>query len=142
MVSVTGFFKNNREKRLTILAYLLSAKYRMQILMIKPKKLQKNWGEHGKESPETDTVENYRYAYRVAKVVDRICSKTKWESKCLVRALTAQRLLRKKNIHSTMYLGCRTLDGKMVAHSWLRVGEMYVTGGNGEGYGVVDKFYT
>jgi len=31
-------------------------------------------------------------------------------------------------------------NGKMIAHSWLRCGKMYVMGGNGEGYGVVAKF--
>ena len=40
-----------------------------------------------------------------------------------------------------MYLGCGTEDDKMVAHAWLRCGEMYVTGGDGEGYAVVSKFY-
>ena len=29
---------------------------------------------------------------------------------------------------------------KMVAHAWLRCGKMYVTGGDGTGYSIVDKF--
>ena len=77
----------------------------------------------------------------MSRIVDRICSKAPWESKCLVRALTAQKILKKKGIHSTMYLGCGLNDGKMVAHAWLRCGEMYVTGGNGSEYAIVDKFY-
>ena len=40
-----------------------------------------------------------------------------------------------------MSLGCKIEDGKMVAHAWLRCGEMYVTGGNGAEYAMVDKFY-
>ncbi len=142
MVSIQGFLKNNNAKKMTLAAYFLSAWYRLTILTVKPKYLQKYWGEHGKESPETDTVANYRYSYRVARVVNRICNKTKWESKCLVRALTAQALLKRRGIHSTMYLGCGIQDGKMVAHAWLRVGEIYVTGGNGSEYSIVDKFYT
>ena len=35
----------------------------------------------------------------------------------------------------------RLEEEKMVAHAWLRCGEMYVTGGNGEGYAIVSKFY-
>ena len=69
-----------------------------------------------------------------------MCSRTAWESKCLVRALTAQRLLKKKGIPSTMYLGCKMEEGNMVAHAWLRVGKLYVTGGNGESYSKVDRF--
>ncbi len=45
-----------------------------------------------------------------------------------------------KGIQSTLYLGCGYDEGKMVAHAWLRVGKMYVTGGDGTGYSVVDKF--
>ena len=40
-----------------------------------------------------------------------------------------------------MYLGCGMDRGKMVAHAWLRCGRMYVTGGDGTGYSVVDRFY-
>lgn len=134
------FIKYNRHKGLSFLALLYSAKYRFQILKIHPKKLQKNWGKEGLESGFEESKENYRYAVRVGYAVDRICERTSWESKCLVRALTAQSLLKKKKIPSTLYLGCGKEDGKMVAHAWLRVGEMYVTGGDGTGYAIVSKF--
>ena len=117
------------------------AVFRIQILLIKPKYLKKKWGEEGKESAEEETREIYIYVASISRIVNRICNKTSWESKCLVRALTAQKLLKRKDIHSTMYLGCRMEEGKMVAHAWLRCGKMYVTGGNGEGYAMVDKFY-
>ncbi|MCA5963741.1 lasso peptide biosynthesis B2 protein [Blautia sp. RD014234] len=67
---------------------------------------------------------------KVSYAVDQVCQKTKWESKCLVRALTAQKLLRRKKIATTLYLGCGLDEnGKMIAHAWLRCGKMYVTGG-------------
>lgn len=143
-MSVVGFLKYNKRKKKTIYAYLCSAKYRFLIRFIKPKYLYRYWGEEGRESDMEEINANYRYCYEVAKIVDNTCNKTKWESKCLVRALTAQRFLRYKGIHSTLYLGCAIKEGKMVAHAWLRCGEMYVTGGNGEkdGYAVVDRFYT
>lgn len=134
------FIKYNRHKGLSFLALLYSAKFRLQILKVHPKKLQKHWGMEGKESATEETKEHYRYAVRVAYAVDRICERTTWESKCLVRALTAQKLLKRKHIASTLYLGCGTENGKMVAHAWLRVGDMYVTGGDGTGYAVVSKF--
>lgn len=139
-MNIVNFMKFNPQKRLTVYAYILSAKYRLLIKFIKPKRLQKKWGQEGIESPETEVPWKYRYAMNVSKVVDRICSKTAWESKCLVRALTAQHILRMKGIQSTLYLGCGYNEGKMVAHAWLRVGKMYVTGGDGTGYAVVDKF--
>ncbi len=143
MTNAFKFLKYNKHKKWTVLAYVYSLEFRLKILLIKPDKLKKEWGTRGEESPEDDTKENYYIARGVARVVDRICTKTKWESKCLVRALTAQRLLKQKGIHSTMYLGCGTDEnGKMIAHAWLRVGKMYVSGGNGKGYACVDKFCT
>ena len=139
-MNLFNFLKYNPQKRMTIYAYLLSAKYRFLIKFVKPKKLQKRWGEEGVESPEDEVPWKYRYAQNVSRVVDRICSKTAWESKCLVRALTAQQILRMKGIQSTLYLGCGYDEGKMVAHAWLRVGKMFVAGGDGDGYSVVDKF--
>lgn len=138
------FITDNKFKTETLLSYFFSAIFRIEILAIKPKYLKKYWGEENRESPEEEEKAIYKYAASVSRIVNRICTKTSWESKCLVRALTAQKLLRRKHIHSTMYLGCKMDEGKMVAHAWLRCGRMYVTGGNGvaDGYAVVDKFYT
>lgn len=136
------FLKYCKHRKLCLAALCCSAYYRLCILLFKPARLHKRWGTQGEESFAEDTLENYRYAYRVSYAVDRICTRTAWESKCLVRALTAQKLLKRKKIHSTLYLGCAVENGRMVAHAWLRVGKLYVTGGNGEGYAVVDKYFT
>lgn len=134
------FIRYNNVKKMTIQAWLYSAVFRFRILHQKPEKLRRNWGKEGEESPITATLEEYKYAKRVSIAVNHVCNKTKWESKCLVRALTAQKLLKKKGIPSTLYLGCGMKDGNMVAHAWLRCGSMCVTGGTGEEYTMVDKF--
>ena len=122
-------------------AYWYAAFFRLCLVFVKPKKLRPYWGEEGRESPQEETNTHYHQAAHVSQVVNRYCDKTVWESKCLVRALTAQKMLSKRNIHTTLYLGCGRKNGEMVAHAWLRCGAMYVTGGNGEGYAVVDHFY-
>lgn len=134
------FIRYNNMKMLTIQAWLYSAVFRFQMLYTQFNKLPHKWGQEGVESTEEATMAEYKYAKRVAYAVNHVCNKTKWESKCLVRALTAQKLLKKKGISSTLYLGCGLKDGKMVAHAWLRCGKMYVTGGNGAEYAMVDKF--
>ena len=126
---------------MTLESYWYAACYRLCLVFIKPKKLRPHWGEEGRESPQEETRANYCQAAHISQIVNRYCDKTVWESKCLVRALTAQKMLSKRNIHSTLYLGCAQKDGKMIAHAWLRCGSMYVTGGNGEGYAEVDRFY-
>ncbi|MGN0473400.1 MAG: lasso peptide biosynthesis B2 protein [Lachnospiraceae bacterium] len=137
------FIKYSKYKPLMVRAFFLSAKYRRLILKYgdnRARELQKRFGIEGQESPEKEDIEVYRYAHRVSYAVDHICSRTTWESKCLVRALVAQNLLKRKNINSTLYLGCKMEEDKMVAHAWIRCGEMFVSGGHGEGYGMVAKF--
>lgn len=137
------FLRYNEHKAITLKAWVLSAYYRFQMLYEDTRKLNRKWGIEGEESPEDATIDEYRFANKVSYAVNQVCNKTKWESKCLVRALTAQRLLSEKGIESTMYLGVKEDENrKMVAHSWIRVGKAYVTGGNGvaDGYAVVDRF--
>jgi hypothetical protein len=54
---------------------------------------------------------------------------TFWESKCLVRAIAAMKMLERRNIESTLYLGTtKDVDGKLIAHAWLRSGSRYISG--------------
>ena len=54
---------------------------------------------------------------------------TFWKSQCLVRAIAAKKMLDRRRIESTLYLGtARDAEGKMIAHAWLRSGPFYVTG--------------
>lgn len=140
MINVKGFLKENRNKSITLAVWFYAAWYRFRIRFVPMKYLRKYFGAEGEESPEEGTAEQYRYAKLVAGHVNRSAGHTPWESKCLVRALTAQRLLRKKKIPTTLYLGVKTEEGKMLAHAWLRTGRLYVTGGDGEGYAVVAKY--
>ena len=141
MTSVVRFIKNNDHKKLTIAIYILTAFYRAQMLLVPSKRLQKHWGQSGVESPENVGWFSYFYAIKVGNEENRIADKTPWESKCLVRALTARRLLHRKKIVTTLYLGVgKDENDAMVAHSWLRCGKAYVTGGDGAKYATVAKF--
>ena len=141
IAKIYRFIRYNEHKCLTVKAWFYSAVFRFQMLYADRKKLSSAWGIEGQETSFELKREQYKTASQVAYAVGHVCSKTKWESKCLVRALTAQRLLTEKGIDSTMYLGVGYDENKkMVAHAWLRAGRMYVTGGDGSGYAVVDKF--
>jgi hypothetical protein len=69
-------------------------------------------------------------------------SYTFWESKCLVKAIAAMKMLERRHIESTLYLGTgKDASGKFAAHAWLRSGPYYVTGADGmQNYTVVGKF--
>lgn len=54
---------------------------------------------------------------------------TFWESKCLIQAIAAMKMLEKRGIESTLYLGTSKGEtGEMIAHAWLRSGPCYITG--------------
>jgi len=136
------FLRYNSNRRLSIEVLFLSAFYRLCILTIPARNLQKFMGVLNEESAQEEPEERYRDASKVSHAVNRVCGQTPWESKCLVRALTAQHLLRKQKIPSTLYLGVGKKGDAMIAHAWLRSGRYYLTGGCGDGYSLVAKFHS
>lgn len=136
------FFFYNHAKWLTIRALCLTGIYRFLIWRFPMSRLQPHFGIQGGESFRDELQgDNFEYTKQVSKTVNRVAARTPWESKCLVRALTAKHLLKKKNLESTLYLGVGKEDSqKLIAHAWLRCGNFNVTGGDGEEYAVVAKF--
>lgn len=93
-------------------------------------------------SPDTIAQAQAQVARRVSWAVRRASGLTPWPSVCLLQAITAKVLLRRRGIPSTLYLGATFDESKsLLAHAWLRCGPLYVTGGPGhEHYGVVASF--
>jgi hypothetical protein len=79
---------------------------------------------------------------RVHNAIQIMSKHTLWESKCLVKAIAALKMLERRQIESTLYLGtARDESRKMIAHAWLRSGPYFITGAEGmEQFGVVGKF--
>lgn len=68
--------------------------------------------------------------YEISEAVNIISHHTLWESMCLVRAIAAMKMLERRGISSTLYLGTgKNENGQLIAHAWLRSGNRYVTGG-------------
>lgn len=78
----------------------------------------------------------------VSQSIHTMSKYTFWESQCLVKAIAAMKMLEKRKIESTLYLGTgKDENGKLIAHAWLRSGPYYVTGAEGmERFTVVGKF--
>jgi len=129
---VANFIKiNNRDKLLFVQAFIYCGIARSIILFIPFNKIKKYIGIYNKESSYNIENSKYQYIRKISWAVNRASQLTPWESKCLVQALTAQRMLKRCNIYSTLYLGVAK-DGEkdMKAHAWLRCGSMIVTGGH------------
>ena len=137
---VYRFIKYNDHKKLWIQAYYYTAIFSFMRVAIPAKYFRRTWGEEFKESSFEESEENIRFAKEVGYVVGMVSKRTKWQSACLIRALSAQRMIAKKNIKTTMYIGfTKTKDGDQ-AHAWLRCGNAYITGGTGDGFIVLTKF--
>ena len=97
-------------------------------------------GIRGEESIAEEEMATIKLAKLVGFHVNRVTEHLPLKRKCFVRALTARRILMKRGINSTIYMGVALEDGKMIAHAWSRCGQLYVTGGNGNGYSTVARF--
>ena len=137
-------FKTKR-RHLTVLAVIYAAVARFRIYFFPGSKLYRYLGERGTESPveEIEALEERRNIRYVAERVAGVARRVPWESKCLVQAMVAQRLLRGYDMKSTLYLGVgrdEDENGKMIAHAWVRCGIYNVCGGTGEKYAIVATF--
>lgn len=137
---VIDFMRYNGEKWMTITVYFYVAYYRLCILLLPMKRIEKMMGVRGEESSVEESNENLRIAKLVGFHVNRVTEHLPLKRKCFVRSLTARKILMKKGINSTLYMGVGLEDGKMIAHAWLRCGLLFVTGGTGQGYSTVAKF--
>ncbi|GBF33820.1 hypothetical protein DCCM_2931 [Desulfocucumis palustris] len=99
-------------------------------------------GKNIRESAMKEDIIKLETAGRIGRVVETVSRYTPWESKCLVQAIVGKIMLRRRGINNTLYLGVGRDEGKsLVAHAWLRCGEMIITGSQGrERFAAVGKF--
>jgi hypothetical protein len=93
----------------------------------------------GRQMDETSykMVESNRRILRdISQAVNIMSHYTFWESMCLVKAIAAMKMLERRHIDSTLYLGtAKDENGRLIAHAWLRSGPFYITG-----FEEMDKF--
>ena len=86
-------------------------------------------GRRMKETPLVHDPANESSIRQISQAVRVMSRHTIWESQCLVKAIAAKKMLERRRIESTLYLGtARDEGGSMIAHAWLRSGSFYVTG--------------
>lgn len=77
----------------------------------------------GLDRSEVITIRN------ISKAISLASKYTLWESRCLVMAIAGMKMLERRKIESTLYMGtARNKQGHMMAHAWLRSGKLIVTG--------------
>ena len=128
-------------KLLIIEAFLLLGRARI-LKAIPFAKVAPSLGQHMGETSFSYKESNRKILKQISNAIDIMSKYTFWESQCLVRAIAAMKMLERRNIDSTLYLGtARDESGELIAHAWLRSGPFYITGSEGmEKFTVVGKF--
>ncbi|MHA7964364.1 lasso peptide biosynthesis B2 protein [Paenibacillus sp. CAU 1782] len=92
-------------------------------------KLAATLGTFMQESAAADDGKHRRELSMIMDALHIMSRNTFWESKCLVRAVAGLKMLERRGISSTLYLGTsKDEHGKLIAHAWLRSGPWYITG--------------
>lgn len=116
------------ERRLLVeaAAGLVAAGVLLRILRFN--RLSRRLGRHMAESPPETPQVQAGEARKVQWAVETAARNLPWKPVCLPQAVAATRMLRRRGIESTLYLGIDPADG-FDAHAWVRVGRVIVTGG-------------
>ncbi len=81
------------------------------------------------ETPFVHDLTAERTIRQISEAVRVMSRHTFWESQCLVQALAAKKMLERRHMDSTLYLGtAKDERGNLIAHAWLRSGPIYLTG--------------
>ena len=118
---------------------LLMAFYKYQVHHRPFSRLTPKIGTLGLETPVEASPRN---AWLVHELMEAMFRRIKWKDSCLIRALTAKRILNSMGEKCTLYMGVAKKEGQsMTAHAWLRCGKLIVTGGDSmAGYTVTACF--
>lgn len=142
MNKIKAFFcLENTTKLLFIEAYLELA--RARILKRLPfHKVAPFLGEQMCETSYSESDIDRKLVRGISQAINIMSDYTFWESQCLVKAIAGMKMLERRKVECTLYLGTgKDETGKMIAHAWLRSGPYYITGFEGMNrFTVIGKF--
>lgn len=120
------------EKLLLLEAVLLMALARPAILLLPFRRIVPLLGCERLESPlEITPMQDFK-AKQIGRAVVTMSYHTFWQSTCLVQAIAAQLMLKRRGISGTVYLGAiKDKENKLLAHAWIRCGSEILTGASG-----------
>ncbi|NOQ26732.1 MAG: lasso peptide biosynthesis B2 protein [Bacteroidales bacterium] len=77
------------------------------------------------------------------KNIRRLKKRLPWTVKCFEEAIAAKKILEKYNIKTTIYLGVAKKEEEiLIAHAWLKSGDVFISGRKGHKQHTVVGFYT
>lgn len=129
------FLARPREDRKLLLeAFCALALARAIALCLPFRRIARMIGDLGTDGPASLPSEQEDAAAKVGWAVAAMARYVPWDGRCLTQAIAGWRMLARRGIVGTVYLGVAgapASSDKMVFHAWLRCGTKFVTGGNG-----------
>lgn len=130
-----------KDRSIFLEAFFTMALTRFLILFIPFRKVASFMGKPMCLTSEDLGEELLLAAKRITGIIERLSNHTPWESKCFVKALSAQIMLKKRRIPCTLYLGMsKDKANNISAHAWLRCGK-FILLGDKERHGFVTVAY-
>lgn len=128
------------ERRTLAEAVLLCTVAGVLLKLLPFRRIAGRLGRHMAVSPPESDAARQTQVARVGWAIAAAARYLPWRPVCLPQAVTAQWMLRRRGIPSTLYLGADPARG-YDAHAWVRAGTTIVTGGPLEDrYAVVSSF--
>ncbi|AXK19610.1 lasso peptide biosynthesis B2 protein [Bacillus sp. COPE52] len=136
------FLLLNMETKLLFLEAFIFLGWARVLKSITFSKVAPSLGDYMNETSVAQIQQHEDTLKEVSEAISIMSRYTFWESQCLVKAIAGMKMLEKRDIESTLYLGtAKDNSGALIAHAWLRSGSFYVTGLEGmEKFTVVGSF--
>ncbi|WP_259416053.1 lasso peptide biosynthesis B2 protein [Bacillus toyonensis] len=136
------FLLLNMETKLLFLEAFIFLGWARVLKGITFSKVAPSLGDYMNETSVAQIQQHEDTLKEVSEAISIMSRYTFWESQCLVKAIAGMKMLEKRDIESTLYLGtAKDNSGALIAHAWLRSGSFYVTGSEGmEKFTVVGSF--
>lgn len=132
MIPVSKAFRRTwRERGLYLEALVFLCRAKLQLLFVPFRKLAPGFGAPQIETGAVISPTDRPIAVDVSWAVQAVARHFPLGFVCLPQAMAAQRMLRRRGISSTLYLGVapdRADPRSIQAHAWLRAGDKIVTG--------------
>lgn len=128
----TKFLRRSGREQLLCVEALAGLCWDLARLRVLPfRRIAAGLGRAQVESPHEIDADARRVAVDVSWAVQAVARHSPVRFVCLPQALTASRMLRRRGVPSTLYLGVafeRSDRAALLAHAWLRAGDKFVTG--------------
>jgi Transglutaminase-like superfamily len=136
------FFSIDTRKQLLFLEAFIYLGIARVLKIIPFSKVAPSLGESLKETTYNPSSLDIDILKNITEAIHIMSNYTIWESQCLVKAIAGMKMLERRQIESTLYLGvAKDGTGKLIAHAWLRSGQFYISGSEGmERFSVVGMF--